>query len=244
MFVSSMAWLALGSLLFSITSASPTRITKKSNLLPFRPKSQHSKRATSNIGNIPEDFLPACDERYDPSYAKDPSKYQDGQGYALNSLCDNGLEGNNKCWTDTTSSDCAQKTISLNQTCTKNKITKEGNTKSTFELKLPEWFEGFSPGFTFLESTVAENLATTQICTKTTSEGGYQRRTCTTGRVGVNVPACSQLRALDGLYTVGMQDFNIEIPEATVLGCGAPCDAVAYPGPPPAEPQTVTPVLG
>ncbi len=100
MLILSLTWLVTGSLLLSIISASPTPVARKTNYLPFRPKSDHLKRALppSNVGNIPEDFLPGCEEKYDPSYAIGPSRYSDGKGYALTSSCDNGKDGKNQCW--------------------------------------------------------------------------------------------------------------------------------------------------
>lgn len=71
---------------------------------------------------------------------------------------------------------------------------------------------------------------------------GYQRRTCRTPRMGTNKPN-SPPRA-DGLYTVGIQDFNILVPDSTVVGCAAMCGEGIYPRPPPPDPQTAVAVRG
>ena len=46
----------------------------------------------------------------------------------------------------------------------------------------------------------------------------------------------------DGLYTVGMQDFNILVPDSSIIGCAALCGAATYPDPVPQQPGTSQPV--
>ncbi|KAI4176938.1 MAG: hypothetical protein LQ343_000795 [Gyalolechia ehrenbergii] len=71
----------------------------------------------------------------------------------------------------TGSSECAQENVDLNKTCTTFKITEEGSLKATFELKLPQWIEGWNPSFDFHKITSENNLATEEVCTTTSSRG-------------------------------------------------------------------------
>jgi len=61
--------------------------------------------------------------------------------------------------------------VNTNKTCTENKITTEGSIKGTIETKLPQWFEGWVPSFTFLSVGSTSNLETEQICITSSSNG-------------------------------------------------------------------------
>ena len=56
---------------------------------------------------------------------------------------------------------------------------------------------------------------------------------------GTNVPNSSQRS--DGYYTVGMQDFNFQIPDNRIVGCAADCGDLTYPDPTPGS-DPITPI--
>ena len=56
---------------------------------------------------------------------------------------------------------------------------------------------------------------------------------------GTNVPDSSQRS--DGYYTVGMQDYNFQVPDNRIVGCAADCGDLAYPDPTPGS-DPVTPI--
>jgi len=48
----------------------------------------------------------------------------------------------------------------------------------------------------------------------------------------------------DGLYAVGMQDFNILVPDSTVIGCAATCGETTYPEVTLMDPTTAVAIHG
>ncbi len=59
---------------------------------------------------------------------------------------------------------------------------------------------------------------------------GYKRRTCrsASNAAGVNMPK-SAMRP-DGLYTRGMQDFEVKMPARSAINCEGTCDPMWKPG--------------
>ena len=55
---------------------------------------------------------------------------------------------------------------------------------------------------------------------------------------GTNVPNSPQRS--DGYYTVGMQDYNFQVPNNQIVGCAAGCGDLTYPDPTPGS-DPVTP---
>jgi len=66
------------------------------------------------------------------------------------------------------------------------------------------------------------------------------RRSCNSNRDGTNMPNTSARP--DGYYTVGMQDFDISVPDNQMIGCAAHCNDLTYPDPQPSGPAPLTPV--
>lgn len=45
----------------------------------------------------------------------------------------------------------------------------------------------------------------------------------------------------DGYYTVGMQDYNFQVPDNRIVGCAADCGDLTYPDPTPGS-DPLTPI--
>jgi len=101
MFLNPSTWLTAVSLLITLASPTPTKFTKKSQYLEYRPSIPISKRQAQgythgNVGDYGNADLPACD--MDPSFANGPSQFKDGDGFSMDSGCDNKKSGSTHCW--------------------------------------------------------------------------------------------------------------------------------------------------
>ncbi|KAL8649954.1 MAG: hypothetical protein Q9226_005351 [Calogaya cf. arnoldii] len=153
-----------------------------------------------------------------------------------------------------TTADCSLENIVTNQTCTANKVTQEDHIQAVIEYQLPKWFgEDFSsPKLSTKWETTKDKVMLATTCKGNTAAGnckwddqgchaiwtaqrnrrvrGYRRRSCKTPRdgPGINIPNSAQ--RMDGFYTVGMLDFEVLVPESTIVGCAADCGAESYRG--------------
>ncbi|KAM0802055.1 hypothetical protein BDR22DRAFT_971525 [Usnea florida] len=160
-----------------------------------------------------------------------------------------------------TTDTCNQATVKLNSTCTTDTTTWDNNFGTSIQAQIPLWFNkdaSVTGSFTYDHSFGgAKEL---QMCTSVSSTGtctwndkachavwaadrniqvnGYIRRSCNTPRKGTNVPNSPQRS--DGYYTVGMQDFNFQVPNNQIVGCAAGCGDLTYPDPTPGS-DPVTP---
>jgi len=101
MFINLSTWPAAVGLLITLASATPTKFTKKSQYLEYRPSIPLSKRQAQgytrgNVGEYGNGDLPPC--IMDPSFANGPSQFKDGDGFSMDSGCDNKKSGSAHCW--------------------------------------------------------------------------------------------------------------------------------------------------
>ncbi|CAF9930737.1 hypothetical protein IMSHALPRED_008265 [Imshaugia aleurites] len=161
-----------------------------------------------------------------------------------------------------TTSSCSEFIINMNSSCTTDTTTWDNNFGTKIEAQIPLWFNkdaSGTAGLSYDHSFGGANAV--QMCTSQSDTGtcnwndrdchavwsaqrniqvnGYLRRSCNTPRSGTNVPNSSQRS--DGYYTVGMQDYNFQVPDNRIVGCGAYCGDLTYPDPTPGS-DPLTPI--